>query len=103
MRFLVKVKNPVERVNQAILDGSFTTKMQKILAELKPEAAYFTEENGCRTALLIVNISEASEIPKVGEPFFHAMHAEVHFHPVMTGQDLANSNLQELAKRWSGA
>jgi hypothetical protein len=103
MRFLVKVKNPVERVNQAILDGSFTTKMQKILAELKPEAAYFTEENGCRTAFLIVNISEASEIPKVGEPFFQVMNAEVHFHPVMTAQDLANSNLQELAKRWGGA
>jgi hypothetical protein len=103
MRFLVKVKNPVERVNQAILDGSFTTTMQKILAELKPEAAYFLEEDGCREAMLIVDISEASQIPKVAEPFFLGMNAEVHLHPVMSAQDLANSNLPELVKTWGGA
>ena len=103
MRFLVKVKAPVERLNQSILDGTFAPKMQRILSELKPESAYFLEEDGRRTAILIVDIPEASQITKVGEPFFHGMNAEVHFHPVMTAQDLASANLQELAKKWSGA
>ena len=82
MRFLVKVKTSLECVNPAIRDGSFATKMQKILAELKPEAAYFLEEDGCRTAMLIIDISEANQIPKVAEPFFLEMNAEVRFHPV---------------------
>lgn len=105
MRFLVKVKTSLARVNQSILDGSFMPTMQGILTDLKPEAAYFLEEDGCRTALLVVDISEVSQIPRVAEPFFHAMNAEVRFHPLMTAQDLASanpSNLQELARKWSG-
>jgi len=103
MRFLVKVKLSLECVNRSIRDGSFGPTLQKTLAELKPEAAYFLEEDGCRTAMLIVDISEASQIPKFAEPFFHEMNAEVRLHPVMTAQDLASVNLQELAKMSSGA
>jgi hypothetical protein len=103
MRFLVKVKTSLECVNQKMLDGSFSTRMQKVLSDLQPEAAYFLEEDGCRTAILVVNISEASQIPKIAEPFFHGMKAEVRLHPVMTPQDLADANFQELAKTWSGA
>ncbi|HZS56866.1 MAG TPA: hypothetical protein VFA65_20845 [Bryobacteraceae bacterium] len=102
MRFLVNVKAPVERLNKSIQDGSFPTKMQEILSELKPEAAYFLEEDGRRTAILIVDIAEVSQMTRVGEPFFLGMNAEVHFHPVMTPQDLANANLTELGKRWGG-
>jgi hypothetical protein len=104
MRFLVKVKAPVERINQAIQDGTFTSRMQKVLAELKPEAAYFVEEDGRRTAVLVVDIQHASQMTKVGEPFFLGMNAEVHFPPALTGQDLANADLEGLAKKWgSGA
>jgi hypothetical protein len=102
MRFLVRAKFPAERVNQSILDGSFADKMQQTFSELKPEAAYFLEENGNRTAILIVDISEASQIPKVAEPFFQGMNAAVHLHPVMSVEDLAASNLAELAKKWGG-
>jgi hypothetical protein len=103
MRFLVKVKTSLESVNPSIRDGSFPPRMQKILSDLKPEAAYFLEEDGCRTAMLILEISEANQIPRVAEPFFLGMNAQVRFHPVMTAQELASVNLQELAKASSGA
>ena len=103
MRFLVKVKPDLERVNKSILEGNFEARMQQTLSDLKPEAAYFFEENGHRTAILIVDIQSPTEITKIGEPFFHGMHAEVHFHPVMSAQDLAGAKLQESAKKWSGA
>jgi hypothetical protein len=103
MRFLVKVKPPLERINKSIQDGTFNTKMQQILSELKPEAAYFTEEDGRRTAFLVVDVAESSQITKVGEPFFIGMSAEVHFHPAMTAQDLAAANLHELAQKWGSA
>ncbi len=102
MRFLVKARPSLERTNQSIQDGTFGQKMQRIMSELKPEAAYFTEEDGHRTAIMIVDIQQASDIPKVGEPFFH-MGAEVFFHPVMSAQDLASSNLEELGKKWGSA
>ncbi len=46
MRVLLKVTLPVETGNQAIADGSLPTKMQAILGDLKPEAAYFVAFEG---------------------------------------------------------
>ncbi|MBV9158554.1 MAG: panthothenate synthetase [Acidobacteriaceae bacterium] len=101
MRFLVKVRPKLERTNKSIAEGSFDERMQQILSHIKPEAAYFFEEDGCRTATFVVEIQRASDIPNIGEPFFHGMEAEVRFHPVMSAQDLRESNLQETAKQWS--
>jgi hypothetical protein len=101
MRFLVKVKPDLERTNKSIAEGAFEQRMQQVLSHIKPEAAYFFEEAGSRTAMFLVDIQKASEIPNVGEPFFHGMGAEVHFHPVMSAQDLRESNLQQTASQWS--
>lgn len=101
MRFLVKVKPAMERLNRAVEDGTFASKVQQILSELKPEAAYFLEEDGRRTAILVVDIPQASDMPKVGEPFYLGLHAEVCFHPVMTAQDLLSANLSGLSKKWT--
>jgi hypothetical protein len=103
MRFLVKVKPDPERANKSIAEGTFEQRMQQVLSHIKPEAAYFFEESGNRTAIFIVDIQKASEIPNVGEPFFHGMGAEVYFHPVMSAQDLHESNLKETASLWSRA
>jgi hypothetical protein len=37
--------------------------MKRILDELKPEAAYFTELGGRRTGLLIIHMEATSQIP----------------------------------------
>jgi len=42
MRMMLKVSIPVDTGNAAIRDGSIVKKIQTILADLKPEAAYFT-------------------------------------------------------------
>jgi hypothetical protein len=49
MRFLVKVNIPVEAGNAAAKAGKLGTTIQSILSDLKPEAAYFTDEKGQRT------------------------------------------------------
>jgi hypothetical protein len=100
MRFLLKVAVPHEQFNSYVKDGSIDKKMQSIMAETKPEAAYFTELNGKRTALLIVNIDNPSQIPSLGEPWFLLFNADVEFHPVMLGEDLGKANLGELGKKW---
>ena len=53
MRFLLKVNIPVETGNAAAEAGTLGTKIQSILTDLKPEAAYFTDNNGQRHRLLV--------------------------------------------------
>jgi hypothetical protein len=100
MRFLVQVVTPHEPFNTLIKEGMVETKMQAILAETKPEAAYFTEINGRRTVLLIVNLNDVSQMPSVAEPWFLIFGADVEFHPVMLGEDLGRANLKEIGKKW---
>ena len=100
MRFLLKITPTTGAFNALIKNGSAEQKMQAILAETKPEAAYFTEINGNRTAMLIVNIDDVSQIPFFAEPWFLQFDAGVEFHPVMLGEDLGKANLGELGKKW---
>jgi hypothetical protein len=88
MRVLLKVVIPTERGNQRCLDGSLGTAMETILNDLKPEAAYFVEEQGERTGFIVCTLKEESEIPAIAEPFFLAFGARVEIHPAMTANDL---------------
>ncbi|HZO52527.1 MAG TPA: hypothetical protein VFB63_07415 [Bryobacteraceae bacterium] len=100
MRMLLQVKFPLEPFNSAVRDGSAGAKIQKILAELKPEAVYFTEHDGCRGGTMVVDLKDASEIPRIAEPFFLMFNASVQFRPVMTPEDLGRANLDALGKQW---
>ena len=51
MRKLVKANMPVDVFNDAVRDGSAGPKLEKILADIKPEAVYFVEDEGERTAI----------------------------------------------------
>jgi len=101
MRMLLNVKIPHEQFNKAVKDGSAGQKLRRILEDIKPEAVYFTEHNGRRGAILIVNMAEPSEVPSLAEPWFLAFNAEVEFHIVMMPEDLQKAGLEELGKKWS--
>ena len=87
MRFLLKVSFPVEAGNDAARKDGFKA-IQSILAQQKPEAAYFVAEDGKRTAMLIVNLDDASQIPAVAEPWFLAFNAAIELKPLMVPADL---------------
>ena len=91
MRVLLKVNMPIDTGNEAIRDGSLGETIQSILADLKPEAAYFGEEHGERTAFIFVDLPSAADIPRVCDPWFLAFEANVEIHPVMTAEDLASA------------
>ena len=91
MRFLVKVNIPVESGNAAAKAGTLGTRIQSILAELKPEAAYFTDDKGQRTGYIVLDMQDASQIPAIAEPWFLAFNAGIEIHPVMVPADLAKA------------
>src|SRR5271165_4687187 len=86
MRFLFKISIPVEAGNAAARTGF--SAIRDILAQQKPEAAYFVSEGGKRTAHLILHMDDASQIPALAEPWFLALNAAVEVTPAMTPQDL---------------
>ncbi|MGA7672569.1 MAG: hypothetical protein WBW04_19265 [Nitrolancea sp.] len=88
MRFLIKAVVPTEAANASIKAGTFVKNIQTALESIKPEAVYFTETGGDRTAYLIVDIPSASDIPSVGEPLYLALGGTVELMPVMLPEDL---------------
>lgn len=88
MRTLLKVTMDVVAANNAIMDGSLPQLMQSTMEKLKPEAAYFTAMDGYRTALIVFDLKDPSEMPSISEPFFMKMHARVEMSPVMNAEDL---------------
>ena len=89
MRMLLRVSIPVEEGNAALKAGTFGPTVERILAELKPEAAYFlADDHGNRSGSIVFDMKNPSEIPAVAEPWFFAFNAKVSLRPVMTVQDL---------------
>ena len=101
MRMLMHVKFPNAKFNTAVKDGTVGQKIQRILAEAKPEAVYFTEYDGRRGVILIVNVDDPSKVPGMSEPWFLAFDADVQFHIVMSPEELGRSGLEGLAKKWA--
>ena len=101
MRMLMKVTMPLAKFNQAVSDGTVGAKMKRILGDLKPEAAYFTDFDGHRCAILIVQMNDTSQVPAIAEPWFLTFNADCHLHPVMVPQDLAKADLAALGKKWA--
>jgi len=100
MRMLMNVKIPHQTFNAAVKDGSAGVKLAKILEAIKPEAAYFTEQDGHRGAVLIVDLPDASKIPVLAEPWFLTFQADCEFRIAMTPDDLKRSGIDGMGKQW---
>jgi hypothetical protein len=103
MRMLLRVSIPVETGNAAAKDGTLGSTIEGILADLKPEAAYFfADDCGQRSGSIVFDMKDASQIPSVAEPWFLAFNAKVSLRPVMNPQDLAKAgpSIGKAAKRY---
>lgn len=92
MRMLLRVSIPVEAGNAAAEAGTLGSTIEKILADLKPEAVYFyADDEGQRCGSAVFDMKDASQIPAIAEPWFLAFKAKISLRPVMTPQDLATA------------
>ena len=101
MKMILDVTLPHQPFNAAVKDGTVGSKLNRILEATKPEAVYFTEQNGHRGAVLIVDLPDASKIPALVEPWMLAFEADIELRPVMTPDDLKRAGLDEVGKKWS--
>ena len=101
MRMLLHVMIPHAEFNMAVRDGSVEKKIKQILEQTKPEAVYFTEYDGRRGAIMLININDPSEVPKFAEPWFLSFNADVQFHIAMTPEELGRAGLEKLGKKWA--
>ena len=100
MRIMLTASFPHEPFNSLVRENKVGQIIKKILDDLKPEAVYFTEQHGMRSAVLVINITEPSQVPKFAEPFFLNFNADCRFRIAMTPEDLGNAGLDDLGKKW---
>ena len=92
MRTLLRVSIPVEAGNAAAKAGTLGATIEKILANLKPEAAYFfADDDGNRSGSIVFDLKDTSDIPAIAELCFLAFNAKVSLRPVMYSQDLTKA------------
>jgi len=88
MRMMLKAQMDTAAATAAMQEGRMPTVMQSIMEKLKPEAAYFGPDNGHRTAFIIFQMDDPSQLPAISEPFFTEFNARVEVFPVMDRDDL---------------
>lgn len=97
MRTMMKIQLDTEAASRMIADGSLPGLMQETLGTLSPEAAYFGPEDGVRTAFVVFDMQDPSQLPPITEPLFRNLKARVQMFPVMNQDDL-QKGLQQLAE-----
>jgi hypothetical protein len=98
MKMLLNVRIPHEPFNTSVKDGTAGQKLNQILEAIKPEAVYFTEQDGLRGAILVVDLTDPAMIPALAEPWFLTFQAEVELRIVMTPDVLKRAGLTNSAK-----
>jgi hypothetical protein len=102
---LLRVSIPVEAGNAAARAGTLGSTIERILADLKPEAVYFfADDEGRRSGSIVFDMTDTSQIPAVAEPWFLAFDAKVSLRPIMNPQDLAAAgpSIAAAARQYGG-
>ena len=100
MRMILDITIPHEPFNSHVRSGKAGEIIGRILESIKPESAYFTEQDGTRGGIFVINVNAPSDVPAFAEPFFLNFQANCKFRIVMTPEDLQMAGLNELGKKW---
>ena len=100
MKMLVNVVFPVEPFNSLVREGKAGEVIGRIVEDIKPESIFFTEHEGNRGAVMLINIPEASDVPAIAEPWYLHFEAFCEFKIAMTPDDLMKADLGKIADKW---
>lgn len=96
MRVIVRAMIPTAAGNKMVKDPNFLKNLEDYIKKFNCEASYFTEVNGNRTMVFVLDLASSDMIPAVAEPLFQGFEANLEIHPAMNLDDLkkAISRLQ---------
>ena len=100
MKMLVNVTCPVEPFNTLVRHGKAGEILNQVIEDIKPESIYFTELDGKRGAIMIVDVSDPTRIPAIAEPWFLNFKAICKFRIAITPEELMRSKLTKLGEKW---
>ncbi|OOG51939.1 panthothenate synthetase [Polaromonas sp. C04] len=101
MKMLLTVEIPHEPFNSLVRSGRAGEIIGRILETIKPETAYFTEQDGTRGAIFVIDVKTPSDVPSFSEPFFLNFQADCKFRILMSPEDLQKAGLEALGKKWA--
>lgn len=101
MKMLLTVDFPLEPFNSLVRSGKAGEIIGRILAAINPETAYFTEQDGKRGGIFVVDVLTPSDVPSFAEPFFLNFQANCKFRILMSPEDLQKAGLEDLGKKWA--
>ena len=101
MKMLLTVEIPHEPFNSLVRSGKAGEMIGRILDAIRPEAAYFTEQDGTRCGIFVVDVKNSSDVPAFAEPFFLNFQANCKFRILMSPEDLQKAGLEDLGKKWA--
>lgn len=101
MKMLLTVDFPPEPFNSLVKSGKVGEIIGRIIETIKPETAYFTELDGKRGGIFVVDLQNPSDVPSFAEPFFLNFQASCKFRILMSPEDLQNAGLEEIGKKWA--
>ncbi|HEY5703211.1 MAG TPA: panthothenate synthetase [Gammaproteobacteria bacterium] len=101
MKMLLTVDFPLEPFNSLVKSGKVGEIIGRIIETIKPETAYFTEQDGKRGGIFVIDLQKPSDVPSFAEPFFLNFQANCKFRILMSPEDLQNAGLEEIGKKWA--
>jgi hypothetical protein len=97
----MNIRIPHEPFNEYVRQGTVGQIIRKILEDSQPEVVYFTEKDGRRGAVMIVDVTSPDRIPSFAEPWFLKFNADCEFRIAMSPEALERAALEKLGETWS--
>jgi hypothetical protein len=91
MRLMLRFTIPVEKGNEAEADGSMSQAIKELIAQLKPEAAYFHLDDGKRAGTIFYEEDNAARLAVANEPFFAKLNASIDIQPAVSLEELMSA------------
>lgn len=101
MKMLLSIDCPPEPFNSLVRSAEIGDVIGRILKDIKPDIAYFTEQNGHRGGIFVVDVKNPSDVPRLAEPFFLTLNANCSFRILMTPEELGKAGLDKLGRKWN--
>jgi len=91
IRMMLKVQIPPDGGNEAIKAGNQGAIFEALIKQIKPEAVYFSQEDGLRTAYFVYMIDETTDFAAIHEPLIQGFGARVYDMPALTWDELKHA------------